>query len=221
MPSFERHLRAENKSPATIKESPMAKMHPPKVPENPPEVLTDDELRKLFKACSGASLEERRDTGILAVLLDTGARRAEVAAMRLDDLDLDTGRVAVTGKGRRRRVLSIGKRTIRDLDRYLRLRAQHRDADKPDLWLGKHGPMTGSGIYQVAVDRAKQAGIKAYAHLFRHTFADRWLSDDGSEGDLMALAGWKSRTMLQRYAASRASERAIAAHKTRSARDRL
>ena len=82
--------------------------------------------------------------------------------------------------------------------------------------------MTVSGIYQIVVDRATQAGLPhVYTHLFRHTFAHLWLASEGSEGDLMALAGWKNRTMLGRYGVSKASELARAAHKRLSPGDRF
>ena len=55
--------------------NPMAKMRPPLVPEQPVPVITPDGLRQLLKACGGKGFEARRDTALIMLLLDTGARR--------------------------------------------------------------------------------------------------------------------------------------------------
>ena len=62
--------------------------------------------------------------------------------------------------------------------------------------------------------RGQDAGLPGlYPHQLRHTFAHEWLAQGGSETDLMRLAGWKSRVMLQRYGASATDARARDAHR--------
>ncbi len=96
------------------------------------------------------------------------------------------------------------------LDRYLRIRARHEQAHRPQLWLGvnNRGPMTANGIYQMIARRGRQAGVDAWTHRFRHHFSHTWLDRGGAEGDLMELNGWSSPQMLRRYGASARSARA-------------
>ena len=209
--------------------SPMAKMSLPKVTLEDVPILSKEQVKALLATCDGKTFTERRDQAILSVFCDTGARIAEVAALRWapddaesHDVDLDRGELRLLGKGAKWRVVGIGHTTARDIDRYVRMRSRHPSAHRSALWIGGKGAMTTSGIRQMVRTRGRLAGLpKLYPHMLRHAFAHHWLSDGGNEGDLMRLAGWSSDQMLRRYARTSAERRAIQAHKRLGLRDRL
>jgi site-specific recombinase XerD len=186
-------------------------LKPPKLDVKVINELDDDQLRSLIKACAGKDFRDRRDEAIVRLMIETGIRAGEVVAMNLDDVDLRAGGAIVRkGKGGKGRTVPFGAQTSRALDRYIRIRRAHRLADSPTLWLGERGKaFSYDGLYVALKHRAESAGIDGFhPHRMRHTAAARWLAAGGSEGGLMAMAGWTRRDMLDRYTRASSERRA-------------
>jgi site-specific recombinase XerD len=206
--AFARWLVAEDELPA----DPLEGLKPPKVPAKVVEALTDDQLRALLMACQGRGFKDRRDEAIVRLMAETGLRAGEVVALNVDDIDVKRGLVVVRkGKGGKGRVAPFGPLTAAALDRYLRARRSHALAGTSALWLGVGGnkKLGYFGLNDTTRDRARRAGIDGFhLHLMRHTAATRWLRAGGSESGLMAVAGWSTRDMIDRYTGASALERA-------------
>jgi site-specific recombinase XerD len=185
-----------------IGSSPMARMHPPTIPQVPVPVVPLDDLRLLLKVCDGRGFTERRDTAIIRLFCEPGGLRlSELTNLMIDDVDLRQDAVSVIGKGNRTRVVPYGMKTGQALSRYLRVRQEHSAARLHALWLGaKAVPLTTSGVAQMVGRRCVQAGIdKIHPHQLRHTAAHLWLEAGGSDTAALSLFGWRSRDMLSRY----------------------
>ena len=193
--------------------NPLADAKPPKLDAKVTPALTDDQLKRLIKACNGKALIDRRDEAVIRLMTETGLRAGELLAMQLADVDLTQGVATVRrGKGGKGRVVPFGPQTAAAIDRYVRTRRTHRLADTGPLWLGGGGQAFGyHGLDAALKRRAKAAGVDGFhLHLMRHTAATRWLRAGGSEAGLMAVAGWSTRGMIDRYTGASAAERAAA-----------
>ena len=196
-----------------IDANPLLGVKPPKLDNKVVDALTDDQLRRLIKACAGKELMDRRDEAIVRLMAETGLRAGEVLAIQVTDVDLQEGRVTIRrGKGGKGRVAPFGAQTAAAIDRYMRARRTHRLSATGALWLGGGGQtFSYHGLNLALKRRAEAAGITGFhLHLMRHTAATRWLRAGGSEGGLMAVAGWSTRSMVDRYTGASAAERAAA-----------
>lgn len=137
-------------------------------------VLSIEQMRTLLDSCKGRELVPLRDTAIIRLLLDSGGRFSEVAALGVDDVDFEMDVAHAVGKGRRPRALPFGDKTGAALARYLRARARDKQASRAELWLAEKGkgPLSAGGIKQMLKRRGKALDPPIpglHAHMFRHT----------------------------------------------------
>ncbi|HEX5115755.1 MAG TPA: tyrosine-type recombinase/integrase [Pseudonocardiaceae bacterium] len=196
---------------------PMRRIPQPSTPQKLIPVVGDDELTALLATCAGKSFLERRDSAIIRLLMDTGARLSEITLLDVDNLDLKRDLVLVRGKGDKQRAIPFGENTGQALTRYLRVRAKHKAVNSPALFLPDRGGrrLAPNGVKIMLRRRGEQAGIShMHAHRLRHTLAHEWQVHGGNESDLMAIMGWESPEMLRRYGRSAAAIRAQNSHRT-------
>jgi integrase/recombinase XerD len=195
-----------------IDANPLDGLTPPKLHTKVTEALSDEQVAAMIGACKGNTLADRRDEALIRFMAETGTRATETVTILADDVDL-AARTAIIrkGKGGAGRVVPFSTNCASAIDRYMRLRRRLGTPMGGRLWVGVGGKSFGYyGLRKTLGQRAESAGVGGFhLHLMRHTAATRWLRHEGSEGGLMAIAGWKDRTMLDRYTRASASERAV------------
>lgn len=205
-----------------ITRSPLDGVAVPQIPDRPVPIIGRSDLKRLLSTCSGRVFEDRRDAALITFLLDTGCRVSEVVGLTLSDVDLLTKRIAVTGKGNRVRHIAPGNKNLRCLAQYLRVRSSHPSAGTDAFWLSKKGVLSVRGLQGMLNRRCRQAGIQPInPHRFRHTWAHNWMAANLGETNLMYLAGWRTRGMLNRYGVSAVGDRARQAQIAHSPADQI
>lgn len=145
--------------------SPMGGMRAPRLPQYQ-RVLGTDHQKDLLRACQGEGFEDLRDMALIRVFFATDAPRAQIANLRCSptdpadrDLDLDRGTVRFSGKGDRKRTVSLDRSTLTALASYLNARGAHPHADLPWLWLGEKGRLTDTSVARALQARGMRAGV--------------------------------------------------------------
>lgn len=167
-----------------------------------PRGLDDGQVSRLLAACDRRRAVGRRDFAIVTLLARLGLRAAEVAGLRLDDIDWRAGVIAVVGKGRREEQLplpvDVGEAVVAYLQRgrpasgsravFLRVRAPS-------------GPLTAAGIKGVVQKLGVRSGLGPVgSHRLRHTAATSMLRHGGDLGEIGQVLRHRSLTTTAIYA---------------------
>ena len=168
----------------------------PRVPDQLVPSLRDHEIARLIQAAAD-SRHPQRDLALLLLMIDTGVRLSELAALTLADIDLIEGRCRVMGKGGRERVVPIGRRTRKALRAWTSARRPFPAARSPLFTGSRDSRLSARGVHQLVRRLARRAGIETRCspHVLRHTFARAFLTNGGDVFSLQRILGHSPRSI--------------------------
>lgn len=181
------------------------------------KTITPEEFEQLLRVCTPpnetgaiATRAAVRNRAILWLLYDSGIRVSELCGLRAGDFDRKQGIITVRGKGSKERRIALGSNCQRNLLYYL---DQHRpdeeelfewgNADEDHLFLSETRlPLTKNGMTQLFSRLKKRSGItgkRISPHIFRHTFAIRYLVLGNDPFSLQELLGHEDMSTVKNY----------------------
>ena len=202
-----------------LESSPLATIHFKQPPAPPIEGYSRDELLRLLAVCdldirTGARFTGIRNKAMLLLFLDSGLRRAEMANLKLSDLDLDERRVHVIGKGNKVGIAPFSSKTAKALWAWLIQRKQRAKSDR--LWITEEGrAFSVNGLVSWFHRLKKRAGVNGPGgvHRLRHTAALQYLRGAKDSFLLQLFLRHEDLAMSRRYTQGLKQEEAIEAHR--------
>jgi integrase/recombinase XerC len=165
-----------------------------------PTVLTVDDTQRLMDAPRRDSGTELRDRAVLETLYSTGVRAGELTGMNRDDINVHDRLVRIRGKGRKERIVPIGKKALDAIDAYLARKRQTADAIA--VFTNPAGKrLTARSVQRILENYRKILGLsrKASPHTLRHSFATHMLESGADLRSIQELLGHASLSTTQRY----------------------
>ncbi len=180
-----------------VNENPIIGIRTPKLKKHLPGFLTYEQIKQAF------DISDLRDRAIMELLYSCGLRASELVGLNLDDVDLNREEVKVKGKGRKERIVPLGRVARNAILKYLPERSQKKRQDgSPALFLNYRGGRLTTRSLQRIVNRyltqlANASGTNP--HILRHTFATHLLENGANLRAVQELLGHSSLSTVQIY----------------------
>jgi integrase/recombinase XerD len=170
-----------------------------------PKFLSADEVDRLLDAPDTSQPRGIRDRALIELLYATGLRVSEMVSLRQQDLNLESGYLTCTGKGRKQRLVPIGDEASAWLRRYIK---ESRPAllgkrSSPRLFVNARGgsALTRVGFWKILKAHGRQAGLPRTLspHVLRHSFATHLLERGADLRAIQMMLGHSDLSTTQIY----------------------
>ena len=186
-----------------LSENPAQSVKSPKQRRDLPDVLTIPEVSALVEAPDLSTPLGLRDRAVLETLYSSGVRAAELATLRLRDVDIVGGTINVMGKRKKQRIAHLGQYAANALDAYRRTRAGLGNPGHERLFVNaRGGPLTTRSIQRIVEKYIRMVlpGRTAVSpHTLRHTFATHMLDGGADLRVVQELLGHENLSSTQIY----------------------
>ena len=186
-----------------ISEDPSNKVASLKQERRAPEILSQDDVKKLLEQPKGHNLKGKRDRAMLETLYATGIRVSELINLKLDHVDIGKKTLRCT-TGRKSRDIPVNDKAIDALTDYLQSARIHmiKSKSESNLFVNCTGmPMTRQGFWKIVKEYAKSANVNKQIspHILRHSFAAHQLASGADLNQLKELLGHADIAATQVY----------------------
>jgi integrase/recombinase XerC len=185
--------------------NPCLGLRPPKAAKTLPQVLSPDACTQLLDGSTSPTSDDAllaRDRAMFELFYSSGLRLSELSGLDLNDLDLRAGEAQVTGKGRKTRIVPVGRQALAAIAAWLTLRQPLARDNPTALFISQRGTRLTPRSVQLRLDRwALQAGLgqHVHPHMLRHAFATHVLQSSGDLRAVQEMLGHASISTTQVY----------------------
>jgi integrase/recombinase XerD len=198
--TFFKYLLAEK----NISSDPTDIIDPPKTIRKLPEVLTIQEIDKMFMQTDVNDKYELRDRAIMETMYASGLRVSETVSLRINDIFFKEGILRVFGKGSKERIVPVGSSALRFINLYLENSRPYfaKPVSEDYVFLNFRGKyLTRMAIWNILQKYSGKAGIKKsiHPHILRHSFATHLLEGGADIRIIQEMLGHSDISTTQIY----------------------
>ena len=187
------------------RDNPADDLRAPRAWKTLPKFLSVDEVDRLLQSPDTTQPRGLRDRALIELLYATGLRVSEMVNLRQQDLNLESGYLTCTGKGRKQRLVPVGDEAAAWLTRYVRdgRPALLKKRSSPRLFVNARGGsgLTRVGFWKILKEYGKQAGVRSRLspHVLRHSFATHLLERGADLRAIQMMLGHSDLSTTQIY----------------------